>query len=113
MAPLANDGSVWLKLIVETTGRAPPEGQRVRKLPPVGETTVTLSDTAFAELGTPHRPRTVKSRCMLVLKIGPPFVEFGLRVSTILHGATAKNWNGPVWAVAETALNRAAIVKRT
>jgi hypothetical protein len=52
---------------------------------------VTLSDTAFAEGGTPQSPRTAKSRCIFVPKIGPPFVEFGLRVSTTRQGGTAKN----------------------
>ena len=32
-----------------------------------------------------------KLRCVPVLKIGPPLVETGLRVSTTRHGATAKN----------------------
>ena len=77
--------------MVETTGRAEPDGQRVRKLAAVAEVTVTLSDTAFAVVGTPQFPRMAKLRCVPVLKIGPPLVDTGLRVSTTRHGATAKN----------------------
>ena len=106
MAPLARDGSFWVKLIVETTGRVVPAGQIVRNEAVVAPATVTFSDTAAAPAGTPQLLRTAKLRWVPVPRIGPPFVETGLRVSTTRQGATAKNENGPVCAEAVAAPKR-------
>jgi hypothetical protein len=90
MAPLASAESALLKLIVDTAGISPPDGKSVTN-PPVllklGETTVTLTVTAFAPTGTPHTPWIWKLRVSLAVRAGPPSVPEALRVSTALHGS--------------------------
>ncbi len=56
-----------------------------------------LSETAFADVGTPHTPRMVKLRVLLAAMIGPPSTLLGLRVSTIRQGLSAKY---EYWALA-------------
>ena len=59
-------------------------GKKTRKPGPVGETTVTLKETALADAGMPHRPVTWKSRWTLEIK------GVVLRVSAIRQGGTVK-----------------------
>ena len=65
IAPFAIAVSDSVKLRVETTGIAPPDGQSVRKKFPgtdVCGSTVALRETAVAAVGTPQFPRILKLR---------------------------------------------------
>ena len=86
MTPLASEGSAASKFRNETNGFDRSDGHTVRKLACVAFTMVRFSETAFALVGTPHKPRIWKLRVLLEPKIGPPFVEVGFRVSTRRQG---------------------------
>ena len=86
IAPFARAGSPARKLIVETLGYVPPEGHRAKKPSCVGETTVTLMETALAVPGTPQTPFIENLRSVEAGTMPPNPV----RVSTARHGVIAK-----------------------
>jgi len=76
----------WLaaKLIVLVGGTGDPVGNSRRSPKSVSPTTVTITATALASLGTLHRPVTWKVRVVLAPSAGP----WAVRVFTARHGWT-------------------------
>src|SRR5207249_6298082 len=84
------------KLIALVGGMASPAGKTRRSPTSVGETTVRLRATAFADDGIEQRPATGNVRRAPAASDGPPEGPAALRVSATRQGLTVKNPSGCV-----------------
>src|SRR5260370_36177657 len=76
--------------MVEARGKAVPPRCKVNDPGAVGPVTVTLTVTARALDGIPHRPVSVNTRSAPGARAGPPKEPVAPRVSTIRQGVSVK-----------------------